>query len=139
MGRGTGVAVATSEERRDWSRALSLVLLPAIAITAAVLGFLGMSALLAGRTDYADDVWDRLYYTAQLFVLGSPPLDNGGSMPPSLQVARFLAPAVTVYAVSETIRLLFASELVRLRARRSRDHVIVCGDGLVADALTARL
>ncbi|MEU4242923.1 RyR domain-containing protein [Actinoplanes sp. NPDC026619] len=115
------------------------MLFPAIAITAALLGYFGMSALLAGQTEYANDLWDRLYYTAQLFVLGSPPLDNGGSMPPFLQVARFLAPAVTIYAVIEAVRLLFAAELVRLRARRSHDHVIVSGDGPVADALTARL
>jgi voltage-gated potassium channel Kch len=134
--------MATSDDRPGWSRAASViwwVLLPAIAIIAALLGYFGMSARLVGQTDYADNLWDRLYYTAQLFVLGSPPLDNGGSLPPALQIARFLAPAVTVYAVIEAVRLLFAAELVRLRARWSGRHAVICGDGLIADALTVRL
>ncbi|BCJ52978.1 hypothetical protein Asp14428_44530 [Actinoplanes sp. NBRC 14428] len=130
------------DERRGWSRAAAVswrLLFPAIAIAAAVLGYRGMGTLLAGQDEFANNLWDRLYYTLQLFVLGAPPLDEGGTLPASLQAARFLAPAVTIYAVVETVRLLFATELTRLRARRSRGHAIVCGDSMVADALTARL
>jgi len=134
--------VTTPEDRRGWSQAAAVswrLMFPAIAVIAMVLGFTGMGTLLAGQHEFADDRWDQLYYTLQLFVLGAPPLDDGGSLPLSLQIARFLAPAVTVYAVIETVRLLFATELARLRARRSRSHVIVSGEGLVADALTTRL
>ncbi|GAA3345508.1 hypothetical protein GCM10020358_52880 [Amorphoplanes nipponensis] len=115
------------------------LLFPLLALVSVILGYVGMGGLLAARVEFADDTWDRLYYTLQLFVLGAPPLDEGGVMPVSLQVARFLAPAVTVYAVIEAVRLLFAAELARLRARRSRGHVIVCGESLVADALATRL
>src|SRR5262249_14030114 len=88
---------------------------------------------------YANDTWDLLYYDLQLLVLGPTPLQNGGTIPLSLQIARFMAPAVTVYAVIEAARLLFASELARLRARSSRGHDVVCGNSLVAQALTDRL
>jgi voltage-gated potassium channel Kch len=134
--------VTTLDERRLWSRVAAVCwrsLFPVTALLSAVLGYRGMGSLLEVHRDFADDQWDRIYYTLQLFVLGSPPLDDGGPLSPSLQIARFLAPAVTVYAVLETIRLLFAAEVTRLRARRSRGHVIVCGSSLVADALTTRL
>jgi hypothetical protein len=115
------------------------LLFPVTVLLSVVLGYHGMGLLLGAQHDYPTDRWDRIYYTLQLFVLGAPPLDNGGMLPPSLQIARFLAPAVTVYAVLETIRLLFTAEVTRLRARQSRGHVIVCGNSLVADALTTRL
>jgi voltage-gated potassium channel Kch len=114
--------------------------LPAIAISAAILGFVGLRQHLAvTHPDYPNDVWDLAYYDLQLFVIGSPPLDNGGAFPLSLQVARFAAPAVTVYALIEAARLLFAAEFVRIRARHARGHDVVCGNSLVAQALCARL
>ena len=64
---------------------------------------------------------------------------DGGPYPLALNIARFGAPAVTVYALVEAGRLLFATELRRLRARNARGHVVVCGDTLVAGTLTRRL
>ncbi len=110
-----------------------------LAVAAVVLGYLGLRQHLRDNHDFARDVWDLIYYDLQLFVLGSPPLDSGGDLPLALQIARFAAPAVTVYALIETARLLFAAELSRLRAMRCRGHDVVCGDTEVASALTARL
>ena len=104
-----------------------------------VCGYLGLDAHLSKDPDYSHSPFDLIYYDLQLFVLGSPPLDGGGPFPPLLDIARFGAPAVTAYAVVEACRLLFAAELRRLRDRNARGHVIVCGDGLVADTLTRRL
>jgi hypothetical protein len=112
---------------------------PLIAATALILGYLGLRQYLHGQKVYASDTWDLLYYDLQLLVLGPTPLQNGGDIPLSLQIARFMAPAVTVYAVIEAARVLFASELVRLRARGSRGHDVVCGNSLVSQALTDRL
>src|SRR5205823_717670 len=83
------------------------------------------------------DTFDLHYYAAQLFVLSPPPVDGGRNFPPLLEIARFAAPAVTVYALIEAGRRLFAAELARLRTRRTRGHDVVCGDSPVAYALTA--
>ncbi|GAB2959063.1 hypothetical protein GCM10027280_54780 [Micromonospora polyrhachis] len=105
-----------------------------IGLLSVVFGYLGFEEYLPEHSPL-----DLLYYDLQLFVLGSPPLDDGGPIPDLLNIARFTAPAVTVYALVEAGRLLFATELRRLRARNSRNHVIVCGDGLVASTLARRL
>jgi len=126
---------ALGEPPRAPTKSLLRFLFVVSGVVAFVSGYLGLAAYLGPDAGPLDLV----YYDLQLFVLGSPPLDDGGPFPPSLDLARFLAPAVTGYAVAEACRLLFATELRRLRDRNSRGHVIVCGDGLVADTLTRRL
>jgi voltage-gated potassium channel Kch len=114
---------------------LTAVLVGTLAL---VFGYLGLREYVGG--DYPHGPLDLLYYDAQLFVLSSPPVDDAHrSFPLLLQLARFAAPAVTVYAFVEAGRRLFASELTRLRTRRSRSHVVVCGDSPVAYTLTGRL
>lgn len=108
-------------------------------VVAFICGYLGLDEYLRESTGDRQNPFDLIYYDLQLFVLGAPPLDDGGPFPPLLDIARFAAPAVTAYAVVEACRLLFATELRRLRDRNARGHVIVCGDGLVADTLTRRL
>ncbi|MBG0817570.1 RyR domain-containing protein [Planomonospora sp. ID82291] len=104
-----------------------------------VLGYLGMRAHLSSHTEFTRSPWDLLYYTLQLFVLDPTPIDGTSAIPPMLQFARFAAPVVTIYALVETTRLLLSAEIQRIRARRSRRHAVVCGDGPAAHALTARL
>ena len=120
------------------------VLWVAFAILAVVsfgCGLIGIEQFLRENPDagYSSHPLDVLYYALQLFVLGSPPLDAGGPFPPILDFARFAAPTVTAYALIEASRLLFASEVRRLRARTARGHVIVVGDTLVAGTLARRL
>ncbi|GIF72322.1 RyR domain-containing protein [Asanoa siamensis] len=104
-------------------------------------GLIGLEQYLSQNPDlgYSDHPLDVLYYALQLFVLGSPPLDAGGPFPPILDFARFAAPTVTAYALIEASRLLFASEIRKLKARTARGHVIVVGDNLVATTLSRRL
>jgi hypothetical protein len=110
----------------------------AVGTVALVCGYLGLRQYVG--LDYPHSPLDLLYYDAQLFVLSSPPVDDAQhGFPFLLQLARFAAPAITLYALVEAGRRLFASELGRLRTRRSRGHVVVCGDSPVAYALTARL
>jgi len=123
------------EPPRAPTKSLLRLLFVVSGVVAFVSGYLGLAAHLGPDASPLDLV----YYDLQLFVLGAPPLDDGGPFPPMLDLARFLAPAVTGYAVAEACRLLFATELRRLRDRNARGHVIVCGDGLVADTLTRRL
>jgi hypothetical protein len=83
--------------------------------------------------------WDKLYATLQLFVLESGSLDVilGGQNPPTvpwqLQLARFLAPTVTVFtavAAVSALALIFREQMSRMRVRWFvRDHVIICGLG----------
>jgi hypothetical protein len=83
------------------------------------------------------DVW---YYALQLFVLETPPpLAGPGPYPLLLEITRFTAPVVTIYALVETARVLITAEMRRRRTRWAHGHVIVCGDGLLAGSLTRRL
>jgi hypothetical protein len=108
----------------------------ALLIAALVLGYIGFGQLMGWSTRPLD----LLYYDLQLFVLGADPVqDPKAQLSVSLQIARFAAPAVTVYALVEAGRLLFATEWRRIRARQSRGHVILCGDGAVAAMLARRL
>lgn len=108
-----------------------------VGLAALVCGYLGLDQLLRGQESAPLNL---LYYDLQLFVLGSAPLDDHpGPYPPLLEFARFGAPAVTIYAFAEAGRLVFATELRRLRTRWAHHHVIVCGDGMVAGTLARRL
>ncbi|MFC6082735.1 RyR domain-containing protein [Sphaerisporangium aureirubrum] len=81
---------------------------------------------------------DLLYWDLQLFVLDSV-IDDRGRLPLTLEFARFAAPAATVFTLVDGARLLLASELRRIRARESKEHVVVCGSGAVTIALVERL
>jgi voltage-gated potassium channel Kch len=110
-----------------------------LALASAVLGYLGLADFVAGHKDFGDRALDVIYYDLQLFALGSDPLQDQGPYPVALEIARFTAPATSLYALFETGRLLFAAEVRRWRVRRVRDHVIVCGDSCLAEALARRL
>lgn len=111
-----------------------------VSVVAFVLGYVGLGEFVAqAPTQWGHREIDLIYYDLQLFVLGADPLQDPGPYPWPLEGARFLAPLVTLYAVVETARLLLSVELSRLRARRARGHVIVCGDTEFADALSRKL
>ncbi len=131
-------AVGSKPERRlaGFFGLLTAVLLAMLAL---VCGYVGLLQATAASTHYGRGPFDLLYYDVQLFVLSSPPVDDNVHLPLLLQIARFAAPFVTVYTIIEAGRRIFASELSLLRIRRARGHVVVCGEGSVADALAARL
>jgi len=108
-------------------------------LSALLLGYIGLDLYLARTAPTLRSPLNVLYDTLQLFVLGSDPLQNQTGFPVPLQIARFVAPAVTLYALTEAVRLLLSSNLRRFQARRSSGHVVVCGSGgvlidLLADA-----
>lgn len=110
-----------------------------LAFTALILGYIGMDQFFLGHHLPGRHFLNLLYFDLQLFVLGSDPLQEATRFPPTLQVARFAAPAVTLFALAEAGRLLFASELRRIRVRNARGHAIVCGDSSAAAALARNL
>jgi hypothetical protein len=133
------MALSQSSEALRHPLGLVRVSFSLVALASLVLGYIGLGQFLRLATDYGHRPIDLVYYDLQLFVLGSDPLQKRGPYPPMLEVARFAAPAVTLYALIEAGRLLFAVELSRLRARRARGHAIVCGDTGFADALSRML
>lgn len=115
------------------------VLFAVLVVVSLVLGYVGLAEYLAGSSQFAHRPIDVLYYDLQLFVINSGPVTNGGPYPWPLEISRFLTPAVTLYAVVEAARLLFATELARLRARRRARHIIVCGNSIAARTLATHL
>jgi Kef-type K+ transport systems, predicted NAD-binding component len=109
-----------------------------LALVALVSGYLGFESYLAEENGYPPDTLELLYLDLQLFVMELAG-DGDGPLPATLEFARFAAPAVTVYTVVDGARLLLSSEMRRIRARKSKDHVVVCGSGTATMALVERL
>ncbi|WP_131744911.1 NAD-binding protein [Frankia sp. Cppng1_Ct_nod] len=82
---------------------------------------------------------DIVYFDAQLFLLGSEPLQNGGPFPLPLEVARFLAPVATAYGVAASVWDTLADRHRRRAARRARGHAIIIGDDPFAVTLAHNL
>ncbi|GAA2356152.1 hypothetical protein Cme02nite_49200 [Catellatospora methionotrophica] len=116
-----------------WGFALTVV-------ASVVLGLWGLELYTRDPRHPIDlSLLDLVYHDLQLFVLDSSPLEAGGPFPWQLEIARFLAPAATVYALFEAGRAIFAVEWQRRRRRRRHGHAIVVGDTPTATAISAEL
>ncbi len=130
--------------RRRWVRVRRALhdgqwwIIGAAAVTAAVLGMAGFSEYLSA-SGASPSLWDLAYRTAQLFTLESGAVPPGEVVPPSLQVARFLAPVVMAGAVVRAVVVLFKEQVQLLRLRSMRDHVVVVGLGRKGTALARSL
>ena len=98
----------------------------ALAVVALALGFIGFWRF--GRTESPHwSFWDTVYRTFQLFTM------EGASAPKisplTLNVARFLAPAVSVWAVVLTVGTLLHTSYQGWLLRHRKGHVLVCGLG----------
>jgi len=113
--------------------ALEWPLLLALTVLAVSLGFWGFRqhSTSAGETRSAVDCF---YLTLQLFVLESGAVS--GAVPWALQIARFLAPLVTVYAAGKALAVVFRGQLQQLRHRFRKGHVVICGAGRKGVLLT---
>jgi hypothetical protein len=110
------------------------VLFGVLTLFALAGGLLGIARVSPGR-----NVFDVVYGTLQLFVLGNPLFDQSQAWPWYLQTARFAAPAVTGYAIFEAVRLILAEQARWLKARTIHGHTIVAGDTPFAEAMTRLL
>ncbi|WP_067479983.1 RyR domain-containing protein [Actinomadura hibisca] len=120
-------------------RAILRLLFGLAAPTALLLGVVGFEEYLQRRPDLGRSAADVLYYSLQLYVLDPTPLDGKGPYPVALEIARFLAPAVTVYAIVDAVWTLCAERLRRFRLSRARGHCLVSGDGPAPRVLAERL
>ena len=118
---------------RRWSWRLIIT----AAVVAFVLGLLGYGHVyeIAGalvpapaHSHVPSLAWpDRIYYTILLFKF-STAADPPYSAP--LEIARWLAPLITVYAGFSVIFAIFSDRWARFRSGRLlRGHVVVCGLG----------
>jgi voltage-gated potassium channel Kch len=100
--------------------------------------FAGFHGLMKAHGDQAP-LGDLAYWDLQLFTLDSYGV-QGVPLNLELQVARFLVPMATVYALAELAAHIFAG---RIRSgyvrRRWSGHVIVCGKSAQATLLSERL
>ncbi len=106
---------------------------------AVVLGCIGF-AQMYDATGEQRDFWDSLYGSLQLFVLESGGVTGPVGLP--LQIARFLAPAVTLVTAATALAFLIGEQLGRVHLRLVKDHTVICGLGrrglLVTRELTRR-
>lgn len=108
----------------------------AIVLVAFGLGLVGY--LEAGGASIATAVYDTLELFTLTFVV--PRGAHGTSLPVVLEIARFLAPAVTVLAAAGVAARLFRDQFDRLTARRRvKRHAVVCGLGRVGSTVAAQL
>jgi len=103
--------------------------LAAIAVTL-VLGVRGFREYERAAAPAAGELGrlSALYDTLQLFALHTPHLDER-LVNPSLDIARWVAAAISLWTVFAALRRVFAMEVRRFRLSFSRNHVVICGAG----------
>jgi TrkA-N domain/RyR domain len=114
----------------------------AIAAVAFILGIIGLNQYLSHQQAppaFGRGWADILYYDLELYVFNAAPVQGPGPFPLTLQIARFLAPAVTVLAGVETLRLLLGEQFRRWASASAVKHAIVTGDGAMAVELARNL
>lgn len=119
-------------EGRGFLARCKLLILAGLCVATLALGTLGFLEYhrAAGR-----DVGlaDAIYASLQLFQV-----DAGGAsgrLPPMLQIARFMAPAIGLLAVGGALVGIFREELSAAALSHRKGHVVVCGVGRKATAL----
>jgi hypothetical protein len=110
---------------REWWRTYRWWVVAGLALTSFVLGAVGYHRWFAMRGDRSSVPHD-LYFSLQLFTINSAAT---GSLPWTLQVARFLSPAVAFTTAIGAVAAVLREQTERARARRSSGHVVICGLG----------
>jgi len=113
------------------SRYRALILL-VLGISVLVLGYVGFSNQLTGR----HSPLDIIYRSGELFAYKAAEDVAPGNWP--LEIARWLAPGVTLFALYEFIKALLSEQIQAVRLMFARNHVIVCGLGLLGPEIAAR-
>jgi hypothetical protein len=110
-------------------RALLLLLLGIVTV---ILGYSGFSSQLSGH----HSPLDCLYRTGELFAFkGAEDVTPGNWQ---LEIARWLAPGVTLFTLYEFIKSLLSEQIQAIRLLFVRNQVIVCGLGLLGPEIVAR-
>lgn len=113
---------------RPWWRRVEWPVLWAAALAALALGAWGFHRYYTEIRLQPRSLLDELYLSVQLYILQSGALD--GELPWQLELARWLAPAVTVYTATKALLVIFREQIDSVRLFLFyRKHSIVCGLG----------
>jgi hypothetical protein len=120
---------------RKWFISHRWVIIGCLWILAIVLGYTGFSDyfLAIGEAHSPGDIF---YRTLQLFVFESGWVT--GPISWNLQVARFLAPLMTVYTAVQTLAILLHRQFQLFSLRFLKNHVVICGLGRKGSLLSRR-
>jgi len=117
---------ALRKKLRRWLGDHKWLLVGALGVVASALGYVGFSKYFLAIGEPRSS-WNALYLSLQLFVLESGSVS--GPVTWELQVARFLAPAVTAYTAIQALATVFHEQLKMFRLRFFRNHIVICGLG----------
>jgi hypothetical protein len=113
--------------RRRIARYLSdyrWLILAVASLVAFALGFDGWWHVFRGQQGHNPNVTDCAYWSLNDFFVNSPAQVN---VPWTLNIARFLAPAVAGWAGLSALGSLFRDRVQQMRIPLMRDHVVICG------------
>jgi hypothetical protein len=127
---------AAEPGRLSWS---ARIVFTVVAVAAFVLGVIGFRQYLPDHPEYGRNPLDLIYYSLQLFVLDATPLQTATDLPLALEIARFAAPAATIYLLFLAIQALLAQRLLQARVRLTRGHSILCGPQDTVRQLTEQI
>ncbi len=95
------------------------------AAAAFILGIVGFRQWNASVGTWNASFLDNAYLSLELFVLGSGAVEPPIPLP--LEIARFLAPVVSVYGAAAGIATLLGERISLWRLKRARRHAVICG------------
>jgi len=116
--------LALRKKLRRWLRDHKWLLVGALGVVASALGYVGFSKYFLAIGEPGSS-WNALYLSLQLFVLESGSVS--GPVTWELQVARFLAPAVTAYTAIQALATVFRQQFQMFRLRFLSNHIVICG------------
>jgi hypothetical protein len=104
-----------------------------LSIATAAIGTVGFTQCESPTTHKLNTLANSFFLSLRLFSLATCVVE--GPVPWLLQIARFLAPALTFTVTVKTLAGIFRSEKRAFRLARSRGHIVICGAGAKASAL----
>jgi len=113
---------------REFLREHQWTIIGLLALTTYALGVIGAATQFA-LTGERRSLTDPFFRAFQLFVLDDSMITNGPIRSWQLEAARFIAPAISMYAALAALFTVFGEQLTLMRLRFYRNHVVICGLG----------
>jgi hypothetical protein len=133
---GVRSSESTGETLARTLPAIRWIVLAAVGAVALVFGYIGYGEYFdhlyqIHQLDFDPRWTDRLYHALTLFIPATAPART--QLPIWLDIARFLAPAVSGYAAVAGLYSFFRDRFQEVRVPFMKDHIVVCGLGYVGD------
>jgi hypothetical protein len=122
--------------------AIRWIVLAAVGAVALVFGYIGYGEYFdhlyqIHQLDFDPRWTDRLYHALTLFIPATAPART--QLPIWLDIARFLAPAVSGYAAVAGLYSFFRDRFQEIRVPFMKEHVVICGLGHVGSVFLREL